>query len=416
MNSGQAEVLVVGAGPVGLTTAVLLAEAGVEAVLIDREERTAARSYACALHPRSLKLLQRLGLLEQALALGRKVETVSFYQGESRQAELKLSKLGAEFGYLLILPQNALEGLLEQRLKKLGWHVQWRCRFDALQQEEARVGVTVEELAGTSTGYIVPHWETVVKSRTSLQVQFLVGADGHASLVRQRLGLEFQHAGPTEYFAAYEFETSERCADEVRVVLDETTTNVLWPVAENKYRWSFQLLKGESAFPEKERRALRLDDPTIDEQIRQYIHRVARQRAPWFKAAVTRITWCSDVAFERRMTTRFGRHRCWLAGDAAHQTGPVGVQSMNAGLAEAELVAAALSQALRRPTGFELLDHYDQDMRREWQTLLGLQGGLKPRPHTPSWLSARAQALLPCLPGIGADLGALAAQLGFDLP
>ena len=61
MRELRTEVLVVGAGPVGLCTALLLAEAGIETVIIDRETRTAARSYACALHPGSLELLDRLG-------------------------------------------------------------------------------------------------------------------------------------------------------------------------------------------------------------------------------------------------------------------------------------------------------------------------------------------------------------------
>ena len=60
MREERTEVLVVGAGPVGLLTAILLAEAGIEVRIIDREARTTVRSYACALHPRTLRLLQRL--------------------------------------------------------------------------------------------------------------------------------------------------------------------------------------------------------------------------------------------------------------------------------------------------------------------------------------------------------------------
>jgi 2-polyprenyl-6-methoxyphenol hydroxylase-like FAD-dependent oxidoreductase len=62
MREEQTEVLVVGAGPVGLLAAVLLAEAGIRVRVIDCEERTTTRSYACALHPRVLRLLTRLGL------------------------------------------------------------------------------------------------------------------------------------------------------------------------------------------------------------------------------------------------------------------------------------------------------------------------------------------------------------------
>jgi len=78
MRDEQMDVLVVGAGPVGLMAGLFLAKAGLRARLIDRESGTAARSYACALHPRSLKLLEELGLLENILPLGRKVSKVAF--------------------------------------------------------------------------------------------------------------------------------------------------------------------------------------------------------------------------------------------------------------------------------------------------------------------------------------------------
>src|ERR1035438_4657893 len=120
MREERTEVLVVGAGPVGLLTAILLAEAGIEVRIIDREERTTSRSYACALHPRTLKLLEGMGLAGPALEAGRRIERFAFYDGATRQAEVKLSQLGGAFPYMVILPQNAFESLLEQRLRKLG--------------------------------------------------------------------------------------------------------------------------------------------------------------------------------------------------------------------------------------------------------------------------------------------------------
>ena len=120
MREERTEVLVVGAGPVGLLTAILLAEAGIEVRIIDREERTTSRSYACALHPRILQLLAGMGLAAPVVEAGRRLETIAFYDGASRQAEVKLSQLGGAFPFMVILPQNAFESLLEQRLRKLG--------------------------------------------------------------------------------------------------------------------------------------------------------------------------------------------------------------------------------------------------------------------------------------------------------
>ena len=238
-----------------------------------------------------------------------------------------------------------LRSVLEQRLRKAGAAVNWSHRFDDCQNDAGMVVATVEELGATATGYIVPHWETIVKRRFPIRAQFLVGADGYGSLVRQRLGIENPRVAGPEFFAAYEFEPEAKVEDEVRVVLDESTTNVLWPLPGNKYRWTFQLVKSEMAseFPEKERRGVRLAQKSADERIRQYVQKMAKARAPWFSAGVKEITWCTEVVFEHRVAKQFGRDRCWLAGDAAHQTGPVGVQSMNVGMAEAATLAGSFA-------------------------------------------------------------------------
>lgn len=416
MRERQTEVLVAGAGPVGLWSALLLAEAGLEIAIVDREERTAARSYACALHPATLARLQRFGLAEEVIARGRKIQKIALYDGAERHAELHPAAAGDDFPFLLILPQNTFESLLEQRLRQAGVKVLWNHRLADFVDEEQNVAVTIEELAGTSTGYIVPHWETVVKERSVVRAQFLLGADGYNSTVRQRLGLEQEYAVPRQYFAAYEFEADAAHEEEVRVVLDEATTNVLWPLPQNRYRWTFQLTHSDKPadFPEKDRRAARLAEPQIDERIREFVQKVARHRAPWFTEKIKEIFWCSEVVFEGRLAKDFGRNRCWLSGDAAHQTGPVGVQSMNAGFAEAEMLAGALKRILREQARLEVLDEYNREARNEWRRLLGLTGGLTARNGTQPWIRERRARLLPCLPGVGKALTGLAEQLGLD--
>ena len=414
MREERTEVLVVGAGPVGLLTAILLAEAGIEVKIIDREERTTARSYACALHSRVLKLLSPMGLAAPVIERGRRIQTVAFYDGAARCAEVKLAELGGEFPFMVILPQNEFEGVLEERLRKAGVTVNWNHRFDDVQSAGETVVANVEELGATATGYIVPHWEGVVKRNFPVRAQFLVGADGHGSLVRRRLGIENTLVAGQTFFAAYEFEPEEKVEDEVRVVLDDSTTNVLWPLVGNRYRWTFQMLKAEMAseFPEKERREARFAQQAMDERIREYVQRVAKQRAPWFSAGVKGITWCTEVVFEQRVARQFGRDRCWLAGDAAHQTGPVGVQSMNVGLAEAAALAGALRRVLREKAPLSVLEACDREWQGEWRRLLGLAGGLKPGTETSPWVRERCGRILPCLPASHEDLPRLAGQLG----
>lgn len=417
MREAQSEVLIVGAGPVGLLTGLCLAEAGVQAQVIDREERTAARSYACALHPRTLQLLGRLGLADALVAQGRKVEKIAFYEGNTRQAEASLAQAGGDYPFLLILPQNVFESAMEDALaKRTGHAVNWRHRLDTFTSAGDSLQAEIEELEGTSSGYIVPHWETVVRRRADFRAGFLLGADGHGSLVRSRLGIENETLVGRESFAAYEFESTTPSPDEVRVVLDDQTTNVLWPLPGGKCRWTFQLLQSEIAeMPRKERRAFRVAESAVDDQIREYVEAVARKRAPWFDLGVKEITWCTEVVFEHRVAREFGRNRAWLLGDAAHQTGPVGVQSMNAGFLEGASMAHTLKQIVRENGSLSGLDLWQKEQLARSRQFLGLTGGFKPRGETPAWVKSRAGRLLACLPGTGKALAGLGGQLGLDL-
>jgi 3-(3-hydroxy-phenyl)propionate hydroxylase len=257
----------------------------------------------------------------------------------------------------------------------------------------------------------------VVQKRFALRARFLVGTDGHNSLVRRRLGLEYTQVAGPEFFAAYEFESAAPIDHEVRVVLDPGTTNVLWPLPGNKGRWTFQLINSEisTEFPEKEQRAVRFEQQKADEMIRAYVQKISHRRAPWFTAPVNDVTWCTDVVFEQRLARQFGRGRCWLAGDSAHQTGPVGAQSMNVGMSEGHALAGVLRRILKDNASIELLQSYNQDWQNEWRRLLGLNGGTKTAERADAWVRERRARLLSCLPASGKDLVALGNQLGLEV-
>jgi len=164
----------------------------------------------------------------------------------------------------------------------------------------------------------------------------------------------------------------------------------------------------------KERLYITQDDgsPILDES---NLRAMIAERAPWFQGAIGPIAWKSIVRFERRLASSFGAGRMWLAGDAAHLTGPVGVQSMNLGLAEACDLAEALSGILRNGQPTEALTAYNQRWMGVWRQLHNIDGGLVANALTGDWIRARAASLTSCMPAYGEGLAALAGQIGLTL-
>jgi 2-polyprenyl-6-methoxyphenol hydroxylase-like FAD-dependent oxidoreductase len=417
LRTGKTEVLVVGAGPVGMVTALLLARNGIEVAVIDQESRTATHTHACGLHPRTLGLLGRIGLLEDVLSLGRRIERIGFFDRTGRRGEINLSELPAEYPFAVVLPQSELEGLLEQQLKEnANIKVHWSHRLSDLQMRAGNVQVTIDKLQETTQGYIVRDLDWVVEKTLQTQAAFVVGADGQNSQTRHCLGIEYPGFFQSQRFVIFQVESDADFGAEARVMFDQGTTNVVWPLPGRACRWSFEWVPTGpmEEFPGKERGPIVLENAFEERQSRERLSAFLRERAPWFTGNINQLNWCTETQFERKLARQFGQGRCWLLGDAAHQTGPVGFQSMNAGLAEAEFLADCLQKVLRMDAPLDLLKSYDHERRKEWERLLGLKGGLKPGAKTDPWVREHAAQILPCLPGSGGDVARLAGQLGLD--
>jgi 2-polyprenyl-6-methoxyphenol hydroxylase-like FAD-dependent oxidoreductase len=414
----QPDVLVVGAGPVGLTAALALANRAISARIVDREWRTAGHSYALALHPRTLSLLDTLGVAEPLINASRRIDTMALYDGSSRRAEIDFSRLAAPFPFLAVLRQDLLEEQLETALGRRGIRVDWNREVSRLSPDESHVRATIEKLAPENLGYSVARTEWVVVRTSERPFSFVVGADGHASDVRRALGIAFEPVAAARHFAVFEFCTDTDLDDEVRVVLDDETTSVLWPLPEGMCRWSFELASYEVPADSrvKDRFVVELGArrfPVLDELD---LSRLIAERAPWFTGNVGEVRWRMVVRFERRLAKRFGDGRMWLAGDAAHLSGPVGVQSMNVGMFEAYELATAVEGVLSGRDPASSLDSYGTHRREVWKDLLGLHGPLESGKETDPWIRRHAGRLLDVLPASEEHLAELAAQLGLSMP
>lgn len=407
----EPDVLVVGAGPVGLFTALLLARRGVGVQIVDQERRRAARSYALTLHPGSLRLLDKAGLATEVLEHGHRVDRVAFYEGDERRIEIDLTTLAPPFPCAAVLPQQALEGLLESRLEQEGGRVLWRHRLSELHLGGGAAVAVVDRLA--------PDDDAVEDTRV-IRPAVVIGTDGSHSAVRRALRASYVEMSPPETFAVFEIAADSAPDHEVRIVLDDGGAGVLSALGGNRFRWSFQVDEAEWGEFLEPRFKRRIFDSVGEEPfpylVRARLEELVATRAPWFTAHLGDVIWSMTVRFEHRLTGRFGRDNAWLAGDAAHLASPVGVQSMNIGLREAADLAHHLDRVFRERAPFDSLDAYETAWRREWRRLFGARGHLSSLTSAGTWTRRHAARIPSCIPASGDDLDALLRQIGLALP
>ena len=411
------EVLVVGAGPVGLIAALTLVRRGAHVLIIDQAWRPAAHAYGLALHPDAMKLLRELEVVEPIMKEAYRVSSLGLYGGTERRAQLDLAALDEAFPFVAVFRQSLLEELLTEALAKHHVKVQWNHRMARMEPGDDHVQVTIDKLEKDTVGYAVSHTEWVIGNSKDYRLPFVIGADGHRSLVRRQLELDFPEVGKAQHFALFEFTTDFDFEQEMRVVLNPTNANVVWPLPGGRCRWSFEL--PDYDHPEQQRQKNRLmvelgsvRYPMLEED---NLRMLLAERAPWFTGSIDDINWRLVVRFERRLVEGFGSSRVWLAGDAGHMTSPVGVQSMNIGLREAHELATLVADDLAGKPGMGArLNEYGQQRLAEWRRLFGIEGGLAPSDATPEWVRPHAGQLVLALPGSGAGLDRLVRQLGLQ--
>ena len=393
------EVLVVGAGPVGLVAAVSLQQHGVRVSIIDMHQRTAQHSYALALHPRTLRALDEAGLSGGLIAAGRALTTVAYYEARERRAEIDYSALDSTHPYLLVIRQSLVERAAEEALRRLKLKVLWGHRLQALSAEGGTVRAEVATLDQVATGYPVARSEWVVARSDTIRPAYVIGADGYDSAVRRMAGIDMDTHGEAQIFSVYEIEAEGELPAEARVLLDPDLTSVYWPLEDGRCRWGFQVRDASEHAPSLERLA-----------------QLVAARAPWCTARPTRIYWATLAMFEPRLARSFGRGGVWLAGDAAHQAAPVGVHSMNAGIVEARELARRIGAILREGAEPSLLDEFATGTRAAWHSLLdastGRGGAVRGMSGAAPWVAEHAARIVGCTPASGEDLAPLLAQIG----
>ncbi|MFB6512486.1 FAD-dependent oxidoreductase [Streptomyces virginiae] len=316
MVGDEVDVAVVGAGPVGLSAALLLARAGLDVVVLERRPGPVTESRATDLHARTLEALAPSGLAESLLPLGRRVDAVEMWSGRRRLGGFDLARLRSPYPYILTVPQCATEGLLAAEAERAGVRVH---RSTAVRSvDEDAEGVTVRSDA------LGP-----------LRTRWVVAADGASSTLRALAGTPFRGRTYAGTWQLADLRVEDPSLDPARVHMVGGPRGLLVVLPMHLDGWARVVLH------------LPHDRPAGDgvggpEGI------AAEAAARGWTAAVRECRWTSTFRTQRRLAAHDGRRRVLLIGDAAHVCSPIGGQGLNLGLRDAVSLASALPAATAR--------------------------------------------------------------------
>ncbi|CRZ15761.1 FAD-dependent oxidoreductase [Mycolicibacterium neworleansense] len=322
------DVLIVGAGPVGLTAAIVLTQAGHDVTVVDRQAEGTNTSRAAVVHPHTLELLEPYDVVDELVARGVHTPTFAIRDRDDLLIAVPFSDLPTRYPYTLMISQADTEAFLLNRLEQLGGKV--------LRP------ATVTEIRQTGD-----HATATFADGQQIRARYVIGADGMHSTVREHAGIAFSGGTYGEAFTLADVRLSGGVpADEVILYFSPAGLVVVAPLPDGMYRIV----------------------ATVDEAPQHpdiaFVQSLLDERGPAAEPAVVEeVVWGSRFRVHHRVADAFRDNRILLAGDAAHVHSPAGGQGMNLGIEDAVLLGQCLSDVLRGADD-GLLDEYAVNRRR----------------------------------------------------
>jgi 2-polyprenyl-6-methoxyphenol hydroxylase-like FAD-dependent oxidoreductase len=305
------DVLIIGAGPTGLTLAASLLTKGTRATIVDRQAEGANTSRAGAINARTLEVLEGLDVSRRMVKEGVQAPNFTIRDGRNVLIPIDFSRLPSAYPYTLLLPQNDTERLLLERVVELGGEVLRPKVLATLVQDADGITATFED------GDVI-------------RAAYIVGADGMHSTVREQAGIGFH---------GDKYEQSFVLAD-VRLTGDAPTDEVV-------LFWAAAGLTVVAPLPNGAFRVVAPVDDAPEVPSADFVQRILDDRGYGVgRMTVTDVLWGSRFRIHHRVADTYHSGRILLAGDAAHVHSPAGGQGMNLGIQDAIALAEALTLAL----------------------------------------------------------------------
>ncbi|GFZ89347.1 FAD-dependent oxidoreductase [Dyella caseinilytica] len=348
----QTEVLIVGAGPTGLMLACELARRDVPFRLIDAAPQPWNASRGKGLQPRSLELLDDLGVVDRVLEGGRFHLPLRFHDTDGGHEDRNLYENQepspqVPYGSPLMIPQWRIEGILRDRLAEWGGRIEFGTALENLAQDDAGVTTTLSRNGVTETA----------------QTRWLVACDGGRSTARRLLDIAF--LGET-------LETHRMFVGDVRV---SGIDRDFWHAWRSKEGFvGLAPLPHTDAF--QFQASLTMDMST--EPSLEVFQQILETRSGRSDIRLINASWMSYWRANVRMVDRYRVGRAFIAGDAAHVHTPAGGQGMNTGLQDAYNLGWKLAAVIRGADA-ALLDSYEEERLPVAASVLGLSSKLLER-------------------------------------
>jgi 3-(3-hydroxy-phenyl)propionate hydroxylase len=339
----QGPVIVVGAGPVGCTAALLLADSGIPVTLLERHTEPHPLPRAVHLDDEAARILGRLGVSEEFLSRSRPAAGLRLLDARHRVlAEFRRNQhLGVHgFPQANMFHQPDLEELLLARVERHPL-IAFRRRAEVCGLDGA---------PGPLTADPIRVYALVADGRQTFTGQVVLGCDGANSTIRELAGITMDDLGFTERWLVADIRADARLDtwDGVEQVCDPARAATFMPVTGDRYRWEFRLLEGED------------EAGLITPQALGRLLRPWTGRGDLVGLEIIRST---SYTFRARLAARFQAGRVFLLGDAAHLTPPFIGQGLAAGLRDADNLAWKLAHVLTGQAEADLLATYDTERR-----------------------------------------------------
>jgi 2-polyprenyl-6-methoxyphenol hydroxylase-like FAD-dependent oxidoreductase len=328
------EVLIVGAGPVGLMAAGELARRGIAVRIVDKAPQRSPQSRALVIHARTLETLDLAGLADTFLARGYPSPGLNVgLGGRGRPISIDMRVLDTRYPFMLVMPQRQTENILADALKTHGAQTEWCSTLTGIEQTAEGVVATIQGGDGR---------------QERVRAAYLLGCDGAHSSVRRLVNLAFEGEQLSALVLLGDVKVDRGFA-RTRI------TNFTSP------RGFVSLLPFLGEYVRVFAVDFAHQDRTRDEELtlaelQDTVNAIAPQPVSFSDP-----TWLTRYLAPSRQvrTTRSGR--VFLAGDAAHAHSPAGGQGMNTGLQDAANIGWKLALVLRGNAGAGLLDSYDAE-------------------------------------------------------